>query len=386
MKRRSVWSVLVAIILVTSFMVMGCGGGATTTAPAATTQAPPVNTTTAAPPTTTVAPATTASAPASGKVYNLKFSYHTPEKASVVPSYFKPWTAAIEQASNGRIKITHYGGESLVKIQDQYDSLVSGLSDIAMIELDVTPGRFPKTEFYTLPFISDNPGVTAQVYYEILQKYSVADELKEVKLLTTVTISGNHYIGNKEVKTLADFKGQRMRSGAKVEGMIIEQLGATPIEISTADMATSLERGLVDSEFLTISGWLSFGVKDVTKFRTYCSVFTKSWVICMNKKVWDSMPADLQQVITDNSGPQKSNFYSAANDKLEAGALKAVEGSDKGQSKPPVYYLPDAEKANWKAALAPVWDKWVAEMEGKKLPGKAIVADLKALIQKYSTQ
>jgi TRAP-type transport system periplasmic protein len=106
----------------------------------------------------------------------------------------------------------------------------------------------------------------------------------------------------------------------------------------------------------------------------------------MNKKVWDSMPADLQKVIADNCGAEKSGFYSAENDKLEAGAIAAVKGSDKGQSKPGIYVLPEDEKANWKTALMPVWDKWIAEMEAKKLPGKAIIEDLKAALQKYSTK
>jgi len=358
MKKVSIFMFLVSIVLLASLLLGACSSSTSTS--------------------TTVAD--------TGQTYNLKFSYHTPEKASIVPSYLIPWTAAIEQASNGRIKITHYGGESLVKIQDQYDSLVSGLSDMALVELDVTPGRFTKTEFYALPFLSDNPAVTASAYYDILQKYSVNDELKEVKVLNTVTISGNHYVGNKDVKVLADFKGQRMRSGAKIEAMIIEQLGATPIEISTADLATSLERGLVDSTFLSFAAMLSFGVKDVTKYRTQCPVSTKSWVICMNKKVWDSMPATLQKAIADNCGAEKSGFYSAENDKLEAGAIAAIKGSDKGQNKPGIYVLPEAEKANWKAALMPVWDKWVAEMEAKKLPGKAIIEDLKAALQKYSAK
>ena len=66
-----------------------------------------------------------------GQTWNLKFSYHTPPQASLVSTYLKPWTAAIEQATNGRVKITHYAGETLVKAKDQYDGLVSGLSDIA---------------------------------------------------------------------------------------------------------------------------------------------------------------------------------------------------------------------------------------------------------------
>lgn len=396
MKKTSI-TVALSLMLIACLLLDACAGGvATPTTP--TTSVPPATTTPSStatvPAATAVAPSAspatqpsvTTSSPAGGKVYNLKFSYHTPERASLVQAYFIPWASAIEQASNGRIKITHYGGESLVKLQDQYDALVSGLSDIAMIETDVTPGRFPKTEFYSLPFLSPNPGATAQIYYDILQKYSVNDELKEVKLLATCTISGNNYVGNKEVKTLADFKGQRIRSGAKVEGMVIEQLGATPIEIATGDLSTSLERGLVDSCFLTWSAVLSFGVKDVTQYRTACDVFTKSWVICMNQKVWDSMPADLQKIVMDNSGVKNSGYYSAENDKLTAGAIKAIEGSDKGQGKPPIYILPETEKANWEAALMPVWDKWVAEMEAKNLPGKAIIEDVKALKIKYSAQ
>ena len=78
-----------------------------------------------------------------GKVYNLKFSYHTPPKAVVVPTYFNPWTASIEQAANGRVKIVHYAGESLVKAKDQYDAVISGMCDIALVDPDrTTPGDF----------------------------------------------------------------------------------------------------------------------------------------------------------------------------------------------------------------------------------------------------
>ena len=41
------------------------------------------------------------------------------------------------------------------------------------------------------------------------------------------------------------------------------------------------------------------------------------------------------------------------------------------------------EAAAWKTALLPVWDRWSAEMEAKKLPGKAIISDIKSLVQKY---
>jgi TRAP-type C4-dicarboxylate transport system substrate-binding protein len=322
--------------------------------------------------------------PASGKVYNLKFSYHTPPKASMVAAYFNPWTASIEKASEGRIKITHYAGESLVKAKDQYDAVLSGLCDIAFIDPSETPGRFSQLEFDTLPYIFPNAGIGVQVYWDILQKYSANTELKEVKVLGAATIAPSNYAGNKPVQKVADFKGMRMRAAGRTESWIVQTLQASPIEIATSDLGTSLERGLVDSCLLTWSAILSFGVKDVTKYHVECNVFSRTWMIVMNKRVWNSLPADLQKVIMDNSGAKNSATYSAANEKMAAGAKRAIEGSNKAAGKPPVYVLSKDEAASWKTALLPVWDKWAAETEAKKLPGKAIISDIKTLSQKYS--
>jgi TRAP-type C4-dicarboxylate transport system substrate-binding protein len=356
MRKSGIAIIVIAIILVSTLVLGACGTS------------------------------TTATTPVSSKVYELKFSYHTPERASMVGAYFVPWTAAIEKASNGRIKITHYGGETLVKIQDQYDGVVSGLSDIALIETDVTPGRFPKTEFFGLPELYPNAKVAAMAFYDIVQKYSASDELKEVKILGTTALAGAQYVGTKPAQKIADFKGQRMRSGGKIESWLIEQLGATPIEIGTGDLPTSMERKLVDSCFLTWSLVLRVGIKDVTKYRTECDMFGRVWVIVMNKKVWDSMPADLQKVIMDNSGVVNSGKYSAANEALAAEDKAAIEGSDKGQGNPPIYMLSASEKEAWKTAVAPTWDRWIKEMASKGLPGQQIIDETKALVQKYSTQ
>ena len=325
-------------------------------------------------------------ATSTSKVFELKFSYHTPTRASMVGAYFKPWTAAIENASNGRIKITHYDSETLVKIQDQYDSLVSGLSDIALIETDVTPGRFPKTEYFGLPELFPNAKVAAMVFYDNLLKYSAKDELKEVKILGTVALAGAQYVGNKPALAPSDLKGQRIRSGGKIESWLIEQLGATPIEIGTGDLPTAMERGLVDSCFLTYSMVLRTGIKDVTKYRTECDMFGRVWVLAMNKQVWDSLGTDLQKVVMDNSGAVNSGKYSADNEALAAEDRAGIEGSDKGQGNPPISILTSQQKNQWLDAVKPAWDKWINEMESKKLPGKAILNDAAALIKKYSSQ
>jgi C4-dicarboxylate-binding protein DctP len=316
----------------------------------------------------------------------LKFSYHTPESASLVGAYFKPWTAAIERASNGTIHVTHYPGESLVKEADQYDAVVNGICDIALIDANITPGRFPKAEFYGLPGLFPSAKVAAEAYLDVVQQFCAADEFKDVQILGAVAIAPAEYVGNKPAQKPDDLRGQRVRSGGKIESWMIQQLGGKPIEISTGDMLASLQRGLMDSAFLTWSLVLSSGVKDITQYRTQCDLFYRCWVLVMNKRRWDSLTAEQQSAVEACSGISNSGRYSSDNEAEATGAAQAIASYDAGKGNAPIYVLSDGEKEEWKEAAMPVWDRWVNELEKAHLPGQAILDATRVLIEKYSTQ
>jgi TRAP-type transport system periplasmic protein len=300
-----------------------------------------------------------AEAPAGSTVVELRFSYHTPEKASLVGTYFQPWTAAIEQASGGTISITHYPAESRVKAVDQFDGVVNGLSDIGLVEVDATPGRFPKAEFYGLPGLFPNARVAAEVYYDIVREFCADDEFKDVQILGAVAIAPAEYIGNKPAQRPEDLKGQRVRSSGKIEQWVIEQLGGTA---------------------------LTSGVKEVTRYRTQCDLFYRCWLLVMNKDAWNALSPGQQQAIIQCSGAGNSGKYSAANEAEAAGAEQAIAVSDLEAGKPPIYELSEEERAQWKTAVMPVWQKWVDELEENRLPGQNILDKTQVLIAGYSTQ
>ena len=327
-----------------------------------------------------------ADAPAYPAVVELRFSYHTPEKASLVGTYFQPWTAAIEQASGGTISITHYPAETRVKAVDQFDGVVNGLSDIGLIEVDATPGRFPKAEFYGLPGLFPNARVAAEVYCDIVREFCADDEFKDVQILGAVAIAPAEYVGSRPAQKPGDLKGQRMRSSGKIERWVIEQLGGTPVEIATSDLLGSFERELVDSAFLSWSLALTSGVKEVTTYRTQCDLFYRCWLLVMNKDAWNSLSPDQQQAIMRCSGADNSGKYSAANEAEAAGAEQAIAVSDREAGKPPIYELSEEEKGQWKMAVMPVWQKWVDELEENRLPGQDILDKTQVLIAGYSSQ
>jgi TRAP-type transport system periplasmic protein len=317
---------------------------------------------------------TTTTVADTGQTYQLKMAIHVATRASIVPAYYQPWTEAVKSATNGRVTITIYPEETLVKEADQFDAVRSGLADIAACAPDATPGRFPLAEAVSLPLIFPNQKVGAQVMWDVVNTLG-ASEYKDVEVLGLAFISPAEYWGTKEVKVPTDIKGMRMRTGGGIESSIINALGGTPVDIATGELATSMERKLADGTFLTWSFGMATGVKDLTQYRTELNMFYRGFVIVMNKDKFNSMPKVLQDAIMSVSGQAASAKYSAAEEAASAGTKKAVGGT--------LYTPTQAEMQQWKTAVKPVWDTWVKD---KGNNGKAVFDKINELIAKYSAQ
>jgi TRAP-type C4-dicarboxylate transport system substrate-binding protein len=296
-----------------------------------------------------------------GQTWDLKFSYPTPERASLVGAYLVPWTAEITAVTDDRVKITHYAENSLVKEEQQWDAVLSGTSDMALIEPEFNPGTFPISEVGSLPYQFPDAVTAAKTYWDVVTQ-KAQDEWKDVQVLAVTVIAPAQYRGNVQVDgDVAKFDGMRLRSGGRIETWVAEALGATPVEISTGDLATSLERGLADGALLSYSLILA-QAKDFTKYTTQCDMMYRCWVLVMNKDVWESMPTAVQDQIMGVSGQEGSANYSKANEMEGIGEMKGLEGADKGMGNPPIYVLSEDELAQWKTAVEPVSQKWVEEL------------------------
>ena len=283
--------------------------------------------------------------------------------------------------------ITHDAGGSLVPMESAYQAVLSGLADITLVETDSIPGAFPLSEINALPFAFPNAEVEARVFHELVLKYCVNTELKDVKVLAIVAISPAQYYGNKEVKKLEDLKGLKIRTSGKGEADIVSTLGASPVELSTGDIYSGLQKKTIDGVFFNTAGIPGFALQEVSKYRTICDLQPRAWLFVMNKKLYDGMPADVKAAFDKNSTPDVSAKYSAAYEKTVAIVQKnVIEPYDQKVGNPPYYTLPADEKARWVAKTAPIIDKWIADMEAKKLPGKAIWADAQDLVKKYSAK
>jgi TRAP-type C4-dicarboxylate transport system substrate-binding protein len=331
---------------------------------------------------------TTAKAAAdTGQTWELKFSYGVPSSSSLSVGCVLPWAAAVTEATGGRVTFKHYAEGTLAKDEQQYDFLLSGASDLSVIEPEYTAGTFQVFEMGSLPGLFPNPSVAAATMWDVGQKYG--DEMKDIKVLAIACIAGAQYVGGKEVKVPADIAGVKMRSGGKVESWMLKQLGAEAIDIPLGDLGTSLERGVADGALLSWSLVMISGAVRFTEYRSELNLFYRPWLICMNKDVWDSMPPNIQEAIMSVSGQIPSATYAVSNELITNESKTSMEKADAKLGNPPVYVPTEAERVLWTEAVKPVWQKWIGELAASNSPyaaqGQEILDFVAGKNAEYST-
>jgi TRAP-type C4-dicarboxylate transport system substrate-binding protein len=321
---------------------------------------------------------------AAAQQITLRLHQFLPAQAPIPKSFLAPWAKKVEADSKGRIKIELYPSLQLGGTPAQlYDQVKDGVIDLTWVPPGYTPGRFPKSETFELPFIASNGEKNSPAGWEFYEKH-LKDEFKDVKIISVNTHGPGvvHAKGN-GVRKLEDMKGLKLRGPSRIVNKLLETLGATPVGLPVTAMADALSKGVIDG---TVVPWevttplrISELVNTHTGFSGNRSLYITFFIFAMNKAKYDSLPADLKKVIDDNSGPETSRLAGKAMDDGDAPGLEAAKR--RGNT---IIALDATEMARWRKAAEPVIDGWVAEMKGKNIDGQALIRDARTAIAKYA--
>ena len=313
----------------------------------------------------------------------LRLHQFLPPPATVPAKILKPWAEGVEKASDGRIKIEHFDAMALGgRPPELMDQARDGVVDLAMTVVGYTPGRFPRTEVFELPFMMTNPVATAKAYWEMVESDWQSNEYKDVKVLGA-WVHGPGVIHTRDgVSKLEDMKGLTMRGPTRIINDLLSELGAEPVGMPLPAIPEALSKGVVKG---TVIPWevtpairLSELVGKHTEFTGDEALYTAAIVLVMNKAKYDALPDDLKAILDAESGGKLSAFASQVmwDQDPPARAIAEKAGNE-------IVQLDDAEVARFKEAAKPVVDRWVADMDGKGIDGKALVEQARALIKKH---
>jgi len=322
-----------------------------------------------------------AAAPA--KPIELSFSHH-----ETTSSYFRnhglvPWMKRIEEATKGRVKIVEYPAQTLAKQTAAWQATATGVADMAWTASIFYPGQFPLTDVITLPFLPIPSGeVGSGVLYQLYAKFpEIQNEYRNVKLLTP-HIAGPYFLQTvkKQVKTLDDFKGMKVRAIAGPPTAAIKLLGATPLLIPIPDIYLALQKGVLDGAATTFNAGLEWRYYELIKYYTYVPLYSGASFMIMNLAKWNSLPKDIQEQIASVTGLEAAKrLGKAMRDEVEPSFRETLRKEGYSMNE---YTLPQNELNRWiEAGGKPIWDSYIKQLEAKGLPGQKVLDETLRLLK-----
>ena len=179
----------------------------------------------------------------------------------------------------------------------------------------------------------------------------------------------------KPIRVKEDLKGLIIGNpGGPITSTAMKLLGATSERVATPDVYNALERGMVDGQILPLETAVSHKFFEVVKWITMVNFGSSMNLVCMNKKKWDKIPAADQKIFVE--------LFDWAEKKMDAVTMAAIDNAKTvlTQKGIELIELAPAELARWKEACKDVESNWVAQMEEKKLPAKAMVNEIHSLL------
>ena len=209
----------------------------------------------------------------------------------------------INKLSSGRIKITVYGAGELVPAFEIFDAVSRGIAELGHGSAYYWKGKNESLQFFsTVPFGLTANEMNAWLYYgggqELWQKvYSKFNLVPMAAGNTGIQMAGWF---NKEINSLDDLKGLKMRIPG-LGGEVLKRAGGTPVNLPGGELFTALKTGTIDAtEWVNPYNDLAFGLHKAAKYYYYPGWHEPGTTLeCfLNKEIFDSLPEDLQSIIT----------------------------------------------------------------------------------------
>lgn len=276
----------------------------------------------------------------------------------------------VDEISKGKVKIEVYPAGQLFAAKDYVKAVPSGAVDMAQSLMGQWTGLVPSFMITDIPlFYNDWEHIWRAMDSPEVGGVMRGDTDKAgFKLLFWTQDSSAGFVSKTPMKTLADWKGKKVRAYTELASYTIKALGGAPAFMGGGEVYMALQRGTVDAAISTLSSFYDRKYYEVTKYLTVPSMPGPIYGGVINLNKWNSLSAGVKEIIMA-AGKDTEAFARKEVKKMDAESIELLK--TKGME---IYNLPADEREKWKRASVPQVEKVVLERVGAEKAKKMMEA------------
>lgn len=313
----------------------------------------------------------------------LKLSTYLPPQHQINVA-LQAWADDLRARSNGELDIALFPAGQMGPPPRQLDMVRTGVADLAFVYTALTPGRFPRTDVLSLPFLmadeAGTPVSTADAsWLATTMEADLAPDTPGVRFLFRITTTaGAFFMREAVIRAPDDLKGLRVRPTSAAVAEMIGAMGASPTTVSPTELADAIGKGVVDGAVFNFEGGKVFGLAQAVREVSRIGFSTGNFGLAMNQNVYDDLPDDLKALIDETTGPETARRVGALYDEAEI-----VGEAFMREAGVAVHDPTPEELALFRAALEPVAAAQLEALAEKEVDGAALVGRIKDLRARF---
>jgi TRAP-type C4-dicarboxylate transport system substrate-binding protein len=260
--------------------------------------------------------------------------------------------------------------------------VLKGTVDIAKILPTMFADKFPMDGITIFQPVNVKTYRAGQAWLDLYNEFpEMQAQYKDTPLLgfAPMPCSGIYTTG-KEINKWEDCQGFKAPGAGPAPESRQKAVGIVPMSIPPPDNYMAFKTGTIDGISAAIQSLEDFGWTDVLTKCTLVNINGGPWSYVMNKKTWDSLPTDVQQVFTD-----MIPTLTELNDKVQYNLEKKALASFPTKYGIKYIYLSQTELDRWAAVDTPAMDAYLAEwVTGKGMPGDRLKSEFLRLHKLYA--
>jgi C4-dicarboxylate-binding protein DctP len=273
-----------------------------------------------------------------------------------------------EKYTNGKVKVEVYPNSTLYKDKEELEALQLGaVQMLAPSNSKFGPIGVRDFEVFDLPYLLPNKAALRKVTDGPIGKAML--KKLETKGMVGLAYWDNGFkemSANKPLRMPEDYKGLKFRiQSSKVLEAQFRALGAIPQVMAFSEVYQALQTGVVDGQENTPSNMFTQKFHEVQKYTTLTNHGYIGYVVVVNKKFWDDLPADIRTQLT-KAMDEATVYSNEISEKENAEGLEDIKKSGKTELITPTA----AETAAMRKAMEPLYQ----EMAGRV--GKQLIEDV----------
>jgi TRAP-type C4-dicarboxylate transport system substrate-binding protein len=329
-----------------------------------------------------------AHAPAQAAQYS--YGSFSPPSAAVPTLAYRAFANEVAKKTGGKITFKLFAGGSLVGPRNTLSGIRDGIVDSGFV--------IPAFDPTNLPHVNMVPDMTA-FGTSAVQIAGAATEtilldcpecLKDYAKMDAVTLGGTGsapfaLLCAKEIHSLADLKGMKIRVAAAAHGRWVRSVGAVPVgSMPPPEIVTGMQQGQVDCAVAVPEWLIGFSLADAVKQVVYMPLGDYEGLssITLSKKIWEGLSAKDKHIFL------RASANAIASATIEDAYIKSPKEVDEAIKKHGIKVMQATPemKAAWKHFLSGEMDAAIKGAEARRVApavAKRVITKHRTLLKKW---